>query len=124
MLTKVSISQLSIYNTYAWLFRPFIAQITEEKDVCDIPTWNGIFISQYMTVKTALDGRFGFSDKCNIIMLIANINFDKPNISCELMNHLDNLTNKIEENPAAFGINLEERHNYSLEESPLILTTD
>ena len=45
-----------------------------------------------------------FEDKTNIIILIADLNFDKPNISEELMNHLNNLTSKIDENPSSFDI--------------------
>ena len=122
MLTKLTFDQLAIYNKYAWLFRPFIMQITEEKDVCDIATWNGIFISQYMKVKKALEGRPGFSEKCDIIILIANLNFHKPNLSEELMNHLYQLTNSIEEDPVSFDVDTNINYDSDKydEEAPLL----
>ena len=83
--------------------------------------WN-ICITVYDGKKRTSRGRPGFSEKCDIIILIANLNFHKPTLSDELMAHLYQLIDAIEENPESFDIDTDIFHNDEKydEESPLI----
>ena len=102
-LSHFSFAQLAIYNNFGIVLNQFLREMTEPKDLNDLSTWNGVFISQYPTIKRALFP-MQLTDRCEIVALIAKLNFDVDELTPELLDNIMNLIHALEEEPWEFGM--------------------
>ena len=101
-LSLFSFGQLALYNRFAGVFEPLLVELTGPKDRNEISHWNGVFMSQYLYVRSALLGEADFRDPCDLIALIAKLNFDVDEIPENIMTEVVRLVEAIEAEPEKF----------------------